>query len=97
MTITMTVDLMQYKQSYGQELPSRFAKEVTKAADTDGDGFISAKEVEKLLENIGAKDVLKHEEIEEVMSEIGNKQGEKGVPIQAVVDYVRKSSKPGVS
>lgn len=84
-------------QSYGQELPSRFAKEVTKAADTDGDGFISVSELEKLLENIGAKDVLKHEEIEDVLSEIGNNQGEKGVPIQAVVDYVRKSSKSGVS
>ena len=76
--------------SYGQELPSRFAKEVTKAADVDGDGFISVSEIEKLLENIGAKDSLSAEEIAEVMSEIGSSEGPKGVRIGDVVNYVKK-------
>jgi Ca2+-binding EF-hand superfamily protein len=70
---------------------------LTKAADTDGDGFISVSEVEKLLENIGAKDALTPDEIDDVMGEIGSKEGAKGVPIKSVVDYVKKSSKPGVA
>jgi uncharacterized Fe-S center protein len=78
-------------------LPSRFAKELTKAADLDGDGFISVAELEKLLQNIGAKDTLTADEINEVMGEMGNLEGPKGVAIQHVVDYVKKGAKPGVS
>lgn len=85
------------KKNYGQELPSRFAKEVTKAADLDGDGFISVSEVGTLLSNIGAQDSLTEAEIEEVMEDIGNKEGPKGVPVADVIDYVKKSSKHGVS
>ena len=70
---------------------------MTKAADLDGDGFISVSEVEQLLGNIGAKDSLTAAEIEEVMDDMGEKEGPKGVPIQDVVHYVKKSSKPGVS
>ena len=83
--------------SYGQELPSRFAKEVTKAADADGDGFISAAEIEQLLQNIGAQEALSKEEIHEVMEEMGSMEGPKGVPLQDVVNYVKKGAKPGVS
>ena len=83
--------------SYSQELPSRFAKELTKAADLDGDGFISVTELEKLLKNIGAKDTLTAEEINEVMGEMGRKEGPKGVAIQDVVDYIKKAAKPGAS
>ena len=85
------------EHSYAQELPSRFAKEVTKAADVDGDGYISVSEVEKLLDNIGAKNSLSPDEITEVMNEIGSSEGPKGVPIQDVINYVKKSAKPGVA
>jgi Ca2+-binding EF-hand superfamily protein len=86
-----------FAESYGQELPSRFAKDVTKAADTDGDGFLSVEEIKKLLINIGAKDKLTPEEISAAMEEIGEMEGSKGVPIKDVVDYVKKSARPGVS
>jgi len=81
--------------SFTRELPSRFAKEVCKAADVDGDGYISVHEVEKLLKNIGASDKMTASEIEEVMDDIGTKEGPKGVPLLAVVDYVKKSTTPG--
>ena len=86
-----------FASSYAQELPSRFAKDVTKAADTDGDGFLSVDEIKKLLFNIGAKDSLTPDEISAAMKEIGEMEGSKGVPVTAVRDYVKKSTKPGSS
>ena len=66
------------------------------AADVDGDGFISVSEVETLLKNIGAKDILSESEIEEVMAEMGSKEGPKGVPVADVAKYIKMSAKPGV-
>lgn len=85
------------KKNYGQELPSRFAKEVTQAADLDKDGFLCVSEISQLLENIGAKDSLTPEEISTALEEMGDGSCEKGVPIENVVEYVKHNSKPGVA
>ncbi|CAB9510895.1 expressed unknown protein [Seminavis robusta] len=85
------------KKNYPQELPSRFAKEVTAAADTDGDGFISVAEIEQLLENIGAKNVLTHEEIAELMDEVGSLEVPKGVPVEDAVALLKQVAKPGTA
>lgn len=83
---------MWYTNSYAQELPSRFLKEVTAAADKDKDGYISIEETEKLLENIGAKGSLSTNEVNQIMDEIGSKEGDKGVPIKDIISYLKKPS-----
>jgi len=70
---------------------------MTKAADRDGDGYISVDEVEKLLINIGAKEALSPEEIAEVLKEVGAYEEKKGVPVNAVIDYVKGVVKPWMS
>ena len=44
-------------------VPSRFRKEMIKAADKNKDGMISVEEMEAVLKQIGAEKQLTHEEI----------------------------------
>lgn len=55
--------------SYQNELPSRFVKELLHAADENKDGFLEKHEFQHLLANIGAKDKLSSEELDEIVVE----------------------------
>lgn len=55
------------KSSYQNELPSRFVKELLQAADKNKDGFLEKHEFQHLLTNIGAKDKLSSEELDEIV------------------------------
>jgi hypothetical protein len=59
------------KQNYGQCLPTRFKKEIIKAADENRDGNIPIDGLEKLLLNIGAAGRVSRSEIETIFSEAG--------------------------
>ena len=56
----------------------------------DKDGFVSVEESEKLLDNIGAKDSLTRDEVMQIMDDIGNKNGDKGVPVKDLIKYLKK-------
>jgi hypothetical protein len=55
--------------SYQNELPSRFVKELLQAADENKDGFLEKHEFQHLLANIGAKDELSSEDLDEIVVE----------------------------
>lgn len=57
--------------SYSQEIPSRFRKDIIKAADFNRDGFVSFHEVQDFMQNIGVKDVVTTKELETVFLEAG--------------------------
>ena len=55
--------------SFQQTIPTRFVKEIVKAADKNHDGFLEKHEFQQFLENIGAKDALTSEELDEIIQE----------------------------
>eukprot|EP00977_Amphora_coffeiformis_P010315 scaffold2388_cov163-Amphora_coffeaeformis.AAC.11 len=59
-----------YHYSYTQELPTRFKKELTKAAVVHDD-FVGIDGVERVLMNIGAQQRLSHEDLNLIFSEMG--------------------------
>mmetsp|Transcript_2090 Transcript_2090/g.4545 ORF Transcript_2090/g.4545 Transcript_2090/m.4545 type:complete len:116 (+) Transcript_2090:253-600(+) len=56
--------------NYTQELPTRFKKELTKAAVVHDD-FVGIDGVERVLMNIGAQQRLSHEDLNLIFSEMG--------------------------
>jgi Ca2+-binding EF-hand superfamily protein len=62
--------------SYTQELPSRFKKDIVRAASQDRESIIALQDVQRVLQNIGADNRLTSEEIRSIFQEIGNKSGE---------------------
>ncbi len=60
-----------YIISYGQCLPSRFFKEMIRAADVMHNGRISRAALSRLLANIGATDSLSTDEINEIFDAAG--------------------------
>ena len=78
-----------FTKSYTQTLPSRFAKEVVSAADRNGDGVISVEEIEKLLENIGATDQLTHDEIDEILTEVGVTGDKREISNERVIELLK--------
>ncbi|EEC50550.1 predicted protein [Phaeodactylum tricornutum CCAP 1055/1] len=69
--------LEEYRQAnYTQELPSRFKKDIVRAASQDRESIIALQDVQRVLQNIGADNRLTSEEIRSIFQEIGNKSGE---------------------
>jgi hypothetical protein len=58
------------KNSYQQELPTRFKKDITKAAVVHDD-FVGPEGVERLLSNIGLEKRLSKEDIDMIFAEAG--------------------------
>lgn len=79
--------------SYTQDLPSRFIKEVVKAADENKDGMIDVEELQHLLTNIGSQDQLSRQEIESMIhTHFGpdTSQVPVDVVIQRFLDRIRR-------
>eukprot|EP00565_Helicotheca_tamesis_P005315 CAMPEP_0185733724 /NCGR_PEP_ID=MMETSP1171-20130828/20377_1 /TAXON_ID=374046 /ORGANISM="Helicotheca tamensis, Strain CCMP826" /LENGTH=114 /DNA_ID=CAMNT_0028403523 /DNA_START=143 /DNA_END=487 /DNA_ORIENTATION=+ len=64
------------KEHYTQEVPSRFKKDILRAADLNRDGYISAHAIESVLRNIGADGRITKEEIDTIFMEAGEKRSE---------------------
>ena len=67
-------------QSYAQELPRRFRKDIVDAATKRSSsispgGIVSAAGIEHVLSNIGAADKMTHDEIEMMLREVGSEAG----------------------
>uniref|UniRef100_A0A7R9ZD50 Calmodulin n=1 Tax=Pseudictyota dubia TaxID=2749911 RepID=A0A7R9ZD50_9STRA len=58
-------------QNYSNCLPSRFKKDLVKAADKNNDGNIPVDGIERLLHNIGADGRISRTELEMILSEAG--------------------------
>jgi Ca2+-binding EF-hand superfamily protein len=61
------------------------------ATDADHDGRISRSELSKLLDNIGAKDQLNAQEVQEIMDELGQMEEgevEKQIHIDTLEDMI---------
>ncbi|GMH81601.1 hypothetical protein TrVE_jg12551 [Triparma verrucosa] len=61
--------------NYNQTLPSRYAKEVVRAADKDGDGVLTKEEISEVFKNIGADSEMSAGEIEEAISALAGSDG----------------------
>lgn len=72
--------------SYQIELRSRFVKELLQAADKNKDGFLERHEFQHLLANIGAKDKLSSEELDEIVVEAmgDDPQKERKIPMDRI-------------
>ena len=72
--------LEEYRQNnYTQELPSRFKKEIVKAAataDRNDMNCIRREGMERVLQNIGAIDQVSVKDLNTIFSELGNGTGE---------------------
>ena len=65
--------LNEYQESnFEHNTPTRFFKMIIEAVDSNHDGVIMMKEFETLLQNIGARDKMTQEDIEEIFEELGD-------------------------
>jgi hypothetical protein len=95
-----TVSLLPFSflSSYQQTIPSRFVKDIVKAADENGDGFLERDEAERFLANIGAGDKLTSADLTEIMTEVfGGDGGDVDkIPIdrvqEALLSYFEKKA-----
>ena len=74
--------------NYTQELPSRFKKEIAKAA-VNGDSntnCIPREGMERVLRNIGAMDRVSAKDMNAIFSELGNRSGE--IPIRRFINII---------
>jgi len=76
-------------ENYRQETPTRFIKDILKAADENKDGYLERHEVAHLLENIGAQGKLSAAELDEFMTEIlqGKSKDDK-IPLDRVKEVM---------
>mmetsp|Transcript_1305 Transcript_1305/g.2008 ORF Transcript_1305/g.2008 Transcript_1305/m.2008 type:complete len:124 (+) Transcript_1305:97-468(+) len=63
-------------KNYSEELPSRCKKEIIDAADFQRDGHITIDGILTIVTNIGAGKKVLREDIERIMSELGEKSHE---------------------
>mmetsp|Transcript_6346 Transcript_6346/g.9623 ORF Transcript_6346/g.9623 Transcript_6346/m.9623 type:complete len:137 (-) Transcript_6346:149-559(-) len=77
-------------QNYTQEYPSRFRKEIIRAADQNNDGYVSTEEIESVLKNIGASGRLTREDIDTIFKEAGEKRSESitAIPIERMISLI---------
>eukprot|EP00568_Trieres_chinensis_P008481 CAMPEP_0183296442 /NCGR_PEP_ID=MMETSP0160_2-20130417/3990_1 /TAXON_ID=2839 ORGANISM="Odontella Sinensis, Strain Grunow 1884" /NCGR_SAMPLE_ID=MMETSP0160_2 /ASSEMBLY_ACC=CAM_ASM_000250 /LENGTH=127 /DNA_ID=CAMNT_0025458055 /DNA_START=247 /DNA_END=630 /DNA_ORIENTATION=+ len=75
------------KENYTQEVPSRFKKELVKAADKNKNGQIPVDGIECLLRNIGASDRITRKEIEILLSEAGDLE-RKTIPVDQMIKLI---------
>ena len=71
MTLTHSLFLRCWSCSYTQTLPSRFKKELLRAAKHDDSGQIALKDMQRVLKNIHMQDKISKEEMETIFHEIG--------------------------
>jgi len=89
------------KQNYGQELFSRFLKDLIAAADKNKDGVLSLQEVRDTLANIGKAGEIPDHELDAVWTGIckegggtvGSTPDETTVPIEGFTKIARNLSK----
>ena len=62
------------KISYTQEIPSRFKKDLVRAAATQ-ESLIEVSGLQRVLFNIGASHTLSTNELQAIFAEIGNEEG----------------------
>ena len=60
--------------SYTQCIPSRFQKQVVRAAQQDRE-MIAVEQLQQVLSNIGASDKISHQELQTLFVEQGNAHG----------------------
>lgn len=75
----------QHINSYQQELPTRFKKEIVKAAISH-DEYIGVDGVERMLTNIGAAQRLSREDLKLIFTEVGGEGGE--IPAQRFLQMI---------
>lgn len=83
--------------SYRQEIPTRFAKEIVKAVDMDKDGVVTGKEIEQLLKNIDTGHKMNKEEINGVLKELGASDPTKGIAVNQVMEVFQNTMQNPVS
>jgi hypothetical protein len=75
--------------SYSQEVPNRFRKEIVKAVSTKSSsqpsGIISAEGIQSMLANIGAGDQMTRTEIESILREVCGNDATKNVEESCVI------------
>jgi phosphoribosylaminoimidazole (AIR) synthetase len=62
--------LLSASYSYAQEIPSRFKKDIIRAAK-DQNGIIAIEAMERVLQNIGASNSLSELELRAIFDELG--------------------------
>ena len=76
-----------FPSSYTQELPTRFRKDVFRAAVQEPeDDHIVLAGMTRVLANIGASDRLSSSEINTIFQELGNEMGE--IPVQRMAQIL---------
>ena len=70
--------------SYTQEIPTRFKKEIVRAAGPNS--IVVAAGLERVLHNIGAANMISAGEMQSIFAEMGNEKGE--IPAQKLAQLL---------
>jgi len=73
---------------------SRYVQQMISATDTNHDGKISLKELEKLLDNIGAAESISTDELSTIMAELGHDhENERVLDTHVIEELILQESK----
>jgi len=78
--------LFVYLRSYTQEIPTRFKKDIVRAASTEENSIIEMTGLQRVLANIGASHTLSAYELQSIFAEVGNKDGR--IPAHTMVQLL---------
>lgn len=73
--VPMAMSHQHFYYSFTQEVPSRFKKEIVRAAAPQGQSDVCLNGMKRVLTNIGAQDRLTAEEIQSIFAEHANETG----------------------
>jgi hypothetical protein len=60
-----------FYESYTQELPTRFKKDIVRAAKVDETEFVAFEGLERVISNIGASSSVSRDDVETIFLELG--------------------------